>query len=336
MALSTMAGNAKLVGPGCGTKAAPALFPERPPRRGDGDQMSDDAAGRSRRRALLVVNRKARSGLTAIDEAMQVLEAGGIDIMEAEMVGREQICAEIREDAAEIDMVILGGGDGTLNAAAPALVETGLPLGILPLGTANDLARTLGLPTALNEAAQVIADGHSRAIDLGEVNGVFYFNVASVGFSAMLARRLTSEAKKRWGAFGYALAAARILSESTPFRVELVHDGRMERARTLQVSVGNGRYYGGGMAVEEDARADDGRLDVYSLETPHWWHLIKLAPALRRGTQGRSKYVRAFHTTELSLWTRRRHDVNADGELVTTTPARFTVRPRAVRVFVPQ
>jgi YegS/Rv2252/BmrU family lipid kinase len=298
--------------------------------------MPDDADERPKRRALLVVNRKARSGLTAIDDAMAVLEAGGIDIVETEMVGREQICDEIREDAAELDLVILGGGDGTLNAAAPALVETGLPLGILPLGTANDLARTLGLPTALDKAAQVIADGHSRAIDLGEVNGVFYFNVASVGFSATLAQRLTSEAKRRFGVFGYALAASRILAESSPFRVEIVHDGKTERARTLQVSVGNGRYYGGGMAVEEGASAEDGKLDVYSLEVPHWWHLIKLAPALRRGTQGRSKYVRAFRTTELTLVTRRRHDINADGELVTTTPARFSVRPAAIKVFVSQ
>jgi diacylglycerol kinase family enzyme len=188
----------------------------------------------------------------------------------------------------------------------------------------------------LDKAAQVIADGHSRAIDLGEVNGVFYFNVASVGFSATLAQRLTSEAKRRFGVFGYALAASRILAESSPFRVEIVHDGKTERARTLQVSVGNGRYYGGGMAVEEGASAEDGKLDVYSLEVPHWWHLIKLAPALRRGTQGRSKYVRAFRTTELTLVTRRRHDINADGELVTTTPARFSVRPAAVKVFVPQ
>jgi YegS/Rv2252/BmrU family lipid kinase len=297
--------------------------------------MPDDDAGRAKRRALLVINRKARSGLTTIDAAMSVLEAGGIDIVETEMVDRRQICAEIREDAAELDLVILGGGDGTLNAAAPALVETGLPLGILPLGTANDLARTLGLPTALDKAAQVIADGHTRAIDLGEVNGILYFNVASVGFSATLARRLTAEAKRRFGVFGYALAASRILAESSPFRVEIVHDGKTERARTLQVSVGNGRFYGGGMAVEEDAAPDDGRLDVYSLEVPHWWHLIKLAPAMRRGTHGRSKHVRVFRTTELSLLTRRRHDVNADGELVTTTPARFSIRPKAIRVLYP-
>lgn len=300
------------------------------------ESASATSPGTQRRRALLVINRKARAGLSSIDAAMSVLEAGGIDITETEMAGREQICAEIREDAANIDLVILGGGDGTLNAAAPALVETRLPLGILPLGTANDLARTLGVPTALDQAAQIIADGHTQTIDLGDVNGVLYFNVASIGFSANLARRLTSEAKRRWGAFGYGLAASRLLSESTPFTVEIEHDGTTERARTLQVAVGNGRYYGGGMAVEKDAKADDGQLDVYSLEVPHWWHLVALAPSIRRGTQGRSKHVRTFSTTELTLRTRRRHEVNADGELVTSTPARFRVRRKAVQVFVPR
>ena len=267
---------------------------------------------------------------------MAILEAGGIDIVEAEIASREAISEEIREDAAEIDLVILGGGDGTLNAAAPALVETKVPLGILPLGTANDLARTLNLPAGIEDAARVIVGGRTRPIDLGAVNGVFYFNVASIGFSARLARQLTYEAKQRFGAWGYALASARLLLESRPFTVEIEYDGKTERARTVQVSVGNGRHYGGGLTIEEGARADDGRLDVYSLEVPHWWHLVALAPALRRGTQGRSEYVRAFSTTELTLRTRRRHDVSADGELVTTTPAHFRVHPRAVNVFVPE
>jgi YegS/Rv2252/BmrU family lipid kinase len=276
------------------------------------EAASATSSGTGKRRALLIVNRKARTGLRSLDLAMAVLEAGNIDLVEIELASREQVLGEICEDAANVDLVILGGGDGTLNAAAPALVQTGLPLGILPLGTANDLARTLGLPGTPEGAAHVIAAGHTRAIDLGEVNGIVYFNVASIGFSATLARRLTAEAKRKWGVGGYALAAARLLAESRPFRVEIDHDGTTDRARTLQVSVGNGRYYGGGMAVAEQAKADDGRLDVYSLEVPHWSHLIALAPAIRRGTQGRSKYVRTFSTTELTLRTRRRHDVNAD------------------------
>jgi diacylglycerol kinase family enzyme len=178
------------------------------------EAASATSSGTGKRRALLIVNRKARTGLRSLDLAMAVLEAGNIDLVEIELASREQVLGEICEDAANVDLVILGGGDGTLNAAAPALVQTGLPLGILPLGTANDLARTLGLPGTPEGAAHVIAAGHTRAIDLGEVNGIVYFNVASIGFSATLARRLTAEAKRKWGVGGYALAAARLLAKA--------------------------------------------------------------------------------------------------------------------------
>lgn len=180
-----------------------------------------------------------------------------------------------------------------------------------------------------------MAAGRTRRIDLGEVNGHPFFNVASVGFSADLARGLTAEAKRRWGILGYGIAALRLLSQSRPFTLEIEHDGQVEEVKTIQVSVGNGRFYGGGMAVESSAEPDDGRLDVYSLEVPHWWHLLALVPSLRRGTQGKWKHVRAFGTTELKLTTRRPHDVNADGELVTSTPAHFRLFRQAVEVFVP-
>lgn len=233
------------------------------------------------------------------------------------------------------DRVILGGGDGTLNAAIPGLLAAELPFGILPLGTANDLARSLGIPFSLEEAARIIATEAPRPVDLGEVNGHCYFNVASIGFSAELASELKAEAKKRYGKLGYGVAAFGLLRRARPFTVELLHDGRTERVRTIQVSVGNGRHYGGGMTVSADAQPDDGLLDVYSLEVTHWWRLVALLPWLRRGTQGNWHDVRAFRTTALELRTRRKRPVNTDGELTTQTPARFCLRPAALRVFAP-
>lgn len=292
----------------------------------------DDA---SSRRALLLVNRWARRGSMSVADATGRLAAAGVTLIEPDIRERGDLSRAIRDHAGAVDLVIVGGGDGTMNAAAPGLVATGLPLGILPLGTANDLARTLELPQDPVGAAQVILGGRTRRLDLGVVNGHLFFNVASIGFSANLARNLTAEAKKRWGTLGYGTAAMRLLAESRPFTVYIDHDGRTEEVRTIQVSVGNGRFYGGGMTVERLAQPDDGRLDVYSLEVRHWSELIALLPALRRGTQGRWRNVRAFGTMELTLRTRRPHDVNADGELVTTTPARFTIQPTAVEVFVP-
>jgi YegS/Rv2252/BmrU family lipid kinase len=288
-------------------------------------------------RALLLVNPKARSGDVRLDRIRAVLREGGVEAVTIAPPGeRDALTALIRERADEVDRVIVGGGDGTINSALRGLVDTGLPLGILPLGTANDLARTLRLPRDPVAAARLIAAGRTRRIDLGEVNGRLYFNVASVGFSAELARRLTRAAKKRWGVLGYAVASAGILRESRTFTARLEHGGRLEEVETLQISVGNGRHYGGGMTVEQSAAVDDGRLDVYSLQTHHWARLLWLLPALRRGTHGRERDVHAFSCTEVVVHTDRPRPINADGELLASTPATFRVRPGILEVFAPR
>lgn len=296
---------------------------------------SRTAEGRART-ALLLLNPNARRGSETMDDTLDLLRDAGIRLVEPETEGRDGISEAIVQHRSDVDLVIVGGGDGSLNAAAPGLVETGLPLGILPLGTANDLARTLEIPFAEQEAAQVIIDGATRTLDLGTVNDIYFFNVASIGFSAELARILTSDAKKRFGKFGYAMAAMKLVSQSRLFTAEIEHDGHTDIARTIQISVGSGRYYGGGLTVDEEAEPDDGLLDVYSLEVEHWTELLALLPALRRGTQKRWKDVRTFSTTELTVRTRRRHDVNADGELLTSTPAHFGLKRNAVRVFAPK
>ncbi len=235
--------------------------------------------------------------------------------------------------------VVAGGGDGTINEVATALAASEAEhrpvLGILPLGTANDFARTLGIPATLEQAVQIITDGQLRAVDLGEVNQHLFLNVSSIGFSAELARNLTAESKKRWGVGGYALAALRLLRQSRPFSATLIHEEQRTPIRTVQVSVGNGRFYGGGMTVEARAAPDDGLLDVYSLEVRHSWQLIALLPFLRRGTQGRWRNVRTFSTTALTIETRRPHYINADGEIIGQTPAHFRLIAGAIQVYAP-
>lgn len=287
------------------------------------------------KRALLIVNPRARRGSAPIDEIRTVLTTAGLELEEASPGPGENASELISRRADHVDMVIVGGGDGTLNAAANGLVYTGLPLGVLPLGTANDFARTIGLPLDPLKAAEVIAGGKQQPIDLGEVNGHLFFNVASIGFSAELAGELTEHAKKRWGTLGYAIVAGRILMRSRLFKAFVDHDGTTETIRTMQISVGNGRHYGGGMTVEETATADDGWLDLYSLEVDHWWRLLRLLPSLRRGTHGQWDDVRAFKTTEVTIRTSQPRPVNTDGELSTWTPARFRIRPKSVTVFAP-
>jgi diacylglycerol kinase (ATP) len=146
------------------------------------------------RRALLLINQHARRGGEAIDAALAVLAAGGVEVEEHDYPKKDPIPDAIRARAGAFDCVIVGGGDGTLHAAAPALVETGLPL-----GTGNDMARSLGIDPDPVAATRMIAAGQTRAVDLGEVNGHLFGNVASIGLSVELAQGLTAATKRRWG-----------------------------------------------------------------------------------------------------------------------------------------
>lgn len=287
------------------------------------------------RRALLIINSKSRSGAAQAQAAMAALETHGIEPVHVECGRREDVSPLIVTHREEVDCVVVGGGDGTLNAAALGVIEAGLPLGVLPLGTANDLARTLGIPFDLDDAAQVIAEGRTRRIDLGLVNGEPFFNVASIGLSAELAQKLTRDIKRRFGRLGYALVALNVLMHAKPFRATITSETESVRVRTLQIAVGNGRFYGGGNAVEKDAAIDDQRLDLYSLELERAWKLALMARSFRSGEHGAWSEVRAIRAQEFDIRTRRPRPVNADGEIVTQTPAHFSIKPSAVTVFAP-
>jgi diacylglycerol kinase (ATP) len=250
-------------------------------------------------------------------------------------VGSNDIADVIRSVRASADCVILGGGDGTLNAALPGLLDTGLPLGVIPLGTANDLAKTLQLPLDVAQAVQVVSAGIPRNIDVGEVNGIPFLNVASVGFGVELTRALTHDAKRRWGVIGYLIAALRVLRRMRPFHVTVKVGETVHCSKTVHLAVGNGRHYGGGMVVSEDAAIDDDRLDVYSLEVPSAWALLKILPSMRIGNHGRWSEVETMAGQKVAVETRRPRSVNADGEIVTQTPAHFRVLRGALKVYVP-
>lgn len=287
------------------------------------------------KRALLLVNSKARRGTEAIDAVVGRLRRGGLAVTIEPFEALPEIARDIvrlREDA---DLIILCGGDGTIASGALAVEECGLPLGIMPMGTANDLARTLGIPMDLGEAADVILSGRMRRIDLGSVNGYAFFNVASIGLSAELAQGLRPEIKKRFGRFGYALAAAKVLMKAKPFTATIRDQDGETRVKTFQIAVGNGRHYGGGNVVDVDAQIDDGHLDLYSLEFGRVWKLAAMLRSFRSGTLGAWKEVRTARDVEFEIETRKPMPVNADGEIVTSTPARFLVHPQAITVFAP-
>ncbi|HKB05033.1 MAG TPA: lipid kinase [Gemmataceae bacterium] len=293
------------------------------------------ATGRTK--ALLILNRNARHGRAGAAGALDRLRAAGFDLVEEPVEHPTEVPQFIRRNRDQVDAVIVGGGDGTLTTAVDGLVDAGLPLGIIPLGTANDLAHTLGLPTDPVAAADVIAAGHRKPIDLGWVNGTHFFNVASVGMSSAITRRLSRRAKSRWGVLAYLFAAARVAYHARPFTADIVTATETIRVHTVQVTVGNGRYYGGGLTVDEAATIDDGVLHLFSLEIERWWQIVPLLPSLRRGTLTGAPHVRTLRggAFEVRATKKRKHVVTADGEVAGRVPAHFRIVPRALSVYVP-
>lgn len=288
------------------------------------------------KRALLLINRQARKGKDSFAQAVDILDDLGFELITIPAQNTTNLKKFIKDHYKSIDMVIVGGGDGTINSIVNILVNYHLPLGILPLGTANDLARTLNIPSAIADACKVIAQGYSKAIDLGKVNDIYFLNVASLGLSVEITQQLTKGAKSRWGILAYGLTALKVLSQTRPFHANIQINGQSHYVKTLQIAVGNGRYYGGGMMIADDALIDDQRLDVYSLEVQHWWQIFPLVYHLPQGQQKILPWVRSLEGQTVEIHTSRPRPINTDGEITTETPAVFSVVPQAIEVFVPE
>ena len=283
--------------------------------------------------ALLLINPNSRNGRTDIDPALEVLRTGGLDLVTP--ADDHDFTETILGVAHDVDLVIVGGGDGTLNHAAEALVKVDRPIGILPLGTANDLARTLELPADLPACAEVIIRGKTRRIDLGEVNGKLFFNMASLGISTEVTRNLNQDLKARLGVFGYAIGLCRAAARRRVIKGLLHFDGKRQNLRAIQISIGNGRYYGGGMTISADADIDDDMLDLVVVPPQPlfpWVHRLLL---FRWGRHDLNQTIRHHRVKDIDLDTGVEWSINTDGEVTTSTPARFSILPKALDIFVP-
>lgn len=286
-------------------------------------------------RLLVVVNLHASRAGESLGDAVAFLTARGFDLDIRQSADRESLANLIRDCAVSVDAIVVAGGDGTVNGALPALIEARKPVGILPFGTANDLALTLGIPAEPLAAAAVIAGGRTRRIDVGKVNDVYFLNVASIGLSVEITERQDAELKRQLGVLSYLLTALRTLGGARPFDVVIEHDGVRHAIEAFQVAVGNGVHYGGGMRVAESAAIDDGMLDVYAIATASIPELIALGPRLIDGTLGTHDKVTTFRAASLHIDTGKRMPVNTDGEITTETPAAFSVVRGALEVFAP-
>ena len=273
-------------------------------------------------RLLLVVNPQSRRGRQLGDAVRSELLRLGCAV------------AADGDPPHEIDAIVAAGGDGTLVCLIGRALELGVPVGLVPLGTFNDLARSLAIPLDVAGACAVIASGRTRTIDVAHVNGAYYVNEASMGISSRLARLQTPADKQRLGFIAVVMSAFQALRHSRSFHAEVAYDGKRERFRAVQLTVANSNRFGGFVTVD-DAAIDDGWLYLYAVEIKNVLQVFSVVHAMMLGRRKPARGLRTYRAKAFQVQTHRPHRITADGEPAGETPAHFKVEPKALRIFVP-
>ncbi len=289
------------------------------------------------KRVLLLLNPASRNGARHIQAISAWLKQHHYTVIVPQTSMQNGPTANcIESNAQHIDLVIVGGGDGSINSALPALMKHKLPLLVLPLGTANSLARSLGLPNEITEALSLIEKGRITWIDVGLANGIPFLSVVGLGLSTQVNRMVRDDHKRWLGVFAFIWTALNVFARMSPFKVNIICNGVAHRSKSWQVSVCNGKYYGSRLTIAEEASLTDNLLHGVSSEMQRWWKGLLLIPSLLFGRYGLAQELTAFQGTQIRIETRRSMSVDVDGDIRTRTPVEISVCPRALRIFVPR
>ncbi|MFD0691647.1 diacylglycerol/lipid kinase family protein [Actinomadura fibrosa] len=316
-----------------------------------------EAAIGSGGRAVLVINSRSRRGRRLYGRARRLLREAGLEFVHVFPVTDPTRLRELFADvlALEPDLVVVGGGDGTVAEAVGHLAHRDIALGVLPLGTTNNFARSLELPLDLPGAVRTLAVGAAGGGKVADVDvGWFqstgdpqgegpgadrehiFANMVSLGLSVEVARKVPHTLKRVLGRPAYALTAVRLLPRHDAFTAHVTIDGETTSLQTHQLNVANGAHHSG-QRIARDASPDDRLLAVYRLGDEH---RMRLASATARHVltgPWRSLEDDAFLTTDrVEIATDPPLRVDVDGEIRGRTPVSIRLRGNALRVIVPQ
>ena len=285
-----------------------------------------DPSGRIRSVAAVINPKAAKAG----DEALTALRAAGIAVH-----GPDE----------EADALLVVGGDGTVAQALPHAVRRGVPVGLIPSGTGNDLARVLGIPRHDPVAAAgIVSAGRTRRFDLGairtEADGreTLFGTVAAIGFDALVSERAN---RMRWpnGKLRYVFATFAELTHVAARRLRFEVDGEVFERAVALASIGNTSSYGGGMRICPEADPDDGLLELTVVEHSSRLRLLRFFPTVFKGAHLRLPEVTTYRGASISVQcvdsSGPQPLVYADGERVGTLPCAVSARPGALRFIVP-
>ena len=250
----------------------------------------------------------------------------------------EKLASEAAKAGAEL--VIVAGGDGTIEAVARGLMHTQTVLGIIPLGTRNNIAASLDIPSDLSQAIQTIIEGERGQFDMGKANNHYFVEVVGVGLEATLFPRgdeVKEGIKKNyWAAFKSFFSGIQTFLQFKQHRLVLrFDDRRMHRLRTLQVNICNSPRYGVQFALAPDAKMNDGKLDVVYIDNPSKWDHLRHFFKAMRGERLPHERLNTHRVAKIEIRSRPPLEVHADGQCLGVTPITVEVVPKALWICVP-
>ena len=288
---------------------------------------------------VLILHRKSANE-PYIKEAVKAVRKAGIKLrvlVPFNKAEKPRVVREALERGAE--RIIAGGGDGTINAVANALIGKGkekpsVTLGVFPLGTANDFARGCGLPSDdLAECLRIACTREGRAIDVGRMNKSFFINVASMGFGAEITATTPVELKKKLGGGAYTLMGMVKAMNLTPYTGRLLIPGQEPiEGNMLFGAVGNNHFAGGGFDIAPNAQLDDGLMDLTAIMHSPGFSPTELASELENPMNANNRFVFYRQLSEFTIEADQPLHCNLDGEPVSKKKLRFRVLPQHLRV----
>lgn len=243
----------------------------------------------------------------------------------------------IRTSCVRGDIVAIGGGDGTINAVIDTVIKAGVVMVPLPLGTANDFARSLYMPDDILQAARAAINGQIAMLDIGRVNGKSFVNAASIGVPADARRRIDPDLKRWTGAISYAVANWQSWHEMKPLELVVTCGATPSQDLKLrQLTVTNGQYFGGGLRPRENKRLDDGKLHMFAIQANvDTLSGMDIAAELLFGSVDDSSYAISQECDEIRVDGAEGEPILADGEIISKLPAHFTLAAKVLPVFAP-
>ena len=283
---------------------------------------------------------RSRRGRRHYPTVCRQLHHAGLDLLDLHPVADPRRLPQALAAAVDsgADLIVVGGGDGTLSEAAHQLAHRDLCLGVLPLGTTNNFARSLGLPLHLPAALRILTEGKVADVDLGHVAGRHFANLTSLGLSVQVAQHVPHQLKRILGRAAYPLTALALLPRHRPFTARLrMTDGTdrgVHELVTHQLNIANGSHHAG-RAIARDTGLDDRQLVIYRLGDAHPLRLT-LATVRQTVTGPRRPLAHTPFLTARSVWlhTDPPLDLDVDGEIRGRTPAQITLEANALWVMV--